>query len=517
VRKVAVVAEQERERDRLDQRIREATSALAVEVRGSREKGDESPDAESLVENLALAQGIKRQLETVRTQIVRDLSHRENTQNDLRIRLESIQENSRAKAAWEEKWKIVTQRLPAASRAVPSETLTFLEQFAEWRRLRDQERELDDRIAGYRARKEKFAVDVGGFAGELGGAPGADIFAQVRRWKSDSSLARQRDAAEKGLCDRLDRLRGDSLAAEKRLRLAEAALQNFSQDLGLTESTDLSRRIDEIRRRRTAMEEASKLDARLRNLLPDFAWSDLDRELSEWSPESLDAEIASLRTRIDRVGEEEKDRFATLRELQKRMDEWNGEGRAAEIEQRRQRLISELSDAAEQYAIYRLATAALEVAVERYRERNKSPILERASRFFSLLTADRYEGLQPHDRPEGGIAVLGLRAGNGEPPHEVPVSGMSRGTCDQLYLAFRMALWEERLEKGSPLPIVLDDVLVHFDDERAAATLKAFDELAKRTQIVYFTHHRHLVELAQKTLPAERLLVRELSPPNRRT
>lgn len=87
---------------------------------------------------------------------------------------------------------------------------------------------------------------------------------------------------------------------------------------------------------------------------------------------------------------------------------------------------------------------------------------------------------------------------------------MSDGTRDQLYLALRLAVIERHLEAGQRLPLVVDDLLLHFDDERARQALVVLAELGCRTQVLFFTHHRHLVELARQALPASAYAVQEL-------
>ena len=51
---------------------------------------------------------------------------------------------------------------------------------------------------------------------------------------------------------------------------------------------------------------------------------------------------------------------------------------------------------------------------------------------------------------------------------------------------------------------------VVVDDGRAVAALKALADLSQRTQVLFFTHHRHLIDLAQKHLPSDVLFVHEL-------
>jgi uncharacterized protein YhaN len=95
----------------------------------------------------------------------------------------------------------------------------------------------------------------------------------------------------------------------------------------------------------------------------------------------------------------------------------------------------------------------------------------------------------------------------------VPVSGMSSGAADQLYLALRVAAVEDSLNHGAPLPFVADDLFINFDDHRAAAGFKVLAELARKTQVLFFTHHEHLVQVAREATATD-IHVITLAPPN---
>jgi len=45
---------------------------------------------------------------------------------------------------------------------------------------------------------------------------------------------------------------------------------------------------------------------------------------------------------------------------------------------------------------------------------------------------------------------------------------------------------------------IVDDVLICFDDERTEAALEVFADLSSKTQVVYFTHHARILDLAHK-------------------
>ena len=90
---------------------------------------------------------------------------------------------------------------------------------------------------------------------------------------------------------------------------------------------------------------------------------------------------------------------------------------------------------------------------------------------------------------------------------------MSDGSHDQLYLALRLASLESWLETHEPVPFVVDDILLNFDDARATAALRALAELSRRTQVLFFTHHRHIIELARGHLAHNVVFVHELPGP----
>ena len=72
---------------------------------------------------------------------------------------------------------------------------------------------------------------------------------------------------------------------------------------------------------------------------------------------------------------------------------------------------------------------------------------------------------------------------------------MSRGTIEQLYLCLRLGLADSFAHRSVSLPIVLDDVLVNFDPDRAAAVATELAATAGSHQMVFLTCHPHLAEM----------------------
>jgi uncharacterized protein YhaN len=88
---------------------------------------------------------------------------------------------------------------------------------------------------------------------------------------------------------------------------------------------------------------------------------------------------------------------------------------------------------------------------------------------------------------------------------------MSDGSQDQLYLALRLASPEKFSAAGEPLPLLADDALVNFDNARARAALKVLANLGPKTQVIFFTHHQHMVHLATEAVDGQILTIEELN------
>ena len=130
-------------------------------------------------------------------------------------------------------------------------------------------------------------------------------------------------------------------------------------------------------------------------------------------------------------------------------------------------------------------------AIEAYREKHQGPVLSKASELFSRLTLGDHSALSTGFGDDDRPVLVAIRK-NGE---QIAVEGLSDGTRDQLYLALRLAAIEYHVATVAACPVILDDILINSDDARAFAALEVIGDLAKRTQVLFFTHHRRLVEL----------------------
>ncbi|MBP8640171.1 MAG: AAA family ATPase [Oscillospiraceae bacterium] len=151
-------------------------------------------------------------------------------------------------------------------------------------------------------------------------------------------------------------------------------------------------------------------------------------------------------------------------------------------------LLAEQEKLTKEYNALVLALDTLKDAGEEISHRITPRLSTRTAEIFSKLTAARYDSilldreLKAAVRPEGDSI-----------PRDTAL--LSTGTVDQLYLAVRLAICELALPTDKACPIILDDALVNFDDERCEKALKLLRELSSDRQIVLFTCHRREAEL----------------------
>jgi uncharacterized protein YhaN len=225
---------------------------------------------------------------------------------------------------------------------------------------------------------------------------------------------------------------------------------------------------------------------------------ELRREASEISSvHDVEARIDELDHLIDQASVELDQATSTVAQLELGMKQYEEplEG-AAQAQMEAESHLAHAKELALRYVRLKLSHAILSRAIEHLRDRSQGPVLARASAIFQVLTLGSFTklavDLDEHDKP----VIKGVRPGGAE----TSVTGMSDGTRDQLYLALRVASLERLAETGDPLPLVLDDVLVQFDEDRARAALGVLGALARSMQVLLFTHHEKTALLAKEAV-----------------
>ena len=176
-----------------------------------------------------------------------------------------------------------------------------------------------------------------------------------------------------------------------------------------------------------------------------------------------------------------------------------GGDRAASINAEIEVIKSELEEQIDRFLLVHLAERVLDRVTDRYARENQPAILQYTSDLLARITEGRH--LRVVVQPETRSLATVDRQGQLRQPAD-----LSSGTREQLFLALRLAYILDHCDRSEPLPVIMDDVLVNFDDARAAASLATLRDAARATQVILLTCHRRWLEIARTVAPDARIL-----------
>jgi uncharacterized protein YhaN len=259
---------------------------------------------------------------------------------------------------------------------------------------------------------------------------------------------------------------------------------------------------EEFRRMAREHADRSKLESTRRELLTRLHRHSGPGEAAEAFREKLQmTDIQEVRDEYVRLTETEgelAEQRDTLREelgraetlIQQLIDEKE----ASALRVQRAVLMEKLREHAERWARLTLAGELLVRARDRFQTERQPAVIKRAQKIFASVTNGRYENVIAPPG-EQRVAVV-ERSGRPKQPSE-----LSRGTREQLYLALRFGLILEFGERAESLPVIVDEVLVNFDPDRAQRAAEAFAELSLTNQVLVFTCHPSTVEAFKSAQP----------------
>jgi uncharacterized protein YhaN len=467
-------------------------------VKGEKALGDLVKRARKFIEKEDKRRRNREQLENEKFQRDQELA-------DAKLKVKSSERNL---AQWQKDWEEAVRPLGLEAGAIPPQANAVMNELKD---LFDRLKEagiLQKRIEGMDRDVAQFGKRVSALADtvakDLRALPAEGAAAELNR-----RLTRARTAESKKQTLQ-EQLSVEKIRLEKSIQSitrTETQLTGMCKEAGCSSYDDLPEAEKRSEKRLQIEAELSNLDERLLNLSGGVTIDDFIKEALKVDPDGINGDIELLNGEIERLNKEKSDLNQTIGEERNELSKMDGSARAAEVAEDIQIPIGRLENDIEKYARLKIASKVLNQAIEKYRDKSQGPILNRASALFQQITGGSFEGVRAEFDDNGKPMLVGARANGGE---IVSVNGMSDGTADQLYLALRLAGLEEYLDKNEPIPFIVDDILIKFDDARAAATLQALAKLSAKTQIIFFTHHRHLVELSEKNVDSAALIKHNL-------
>jgi uncharacterized protein YhaN len=201
----------------------------------------------------------------------------------------------------------------------------------------------------------------------------------------------------------------------------------------------------------------------------------------------LSESLNDVESRLDRL----KSEHATLEEQIRQLI---NDDRISEIRTKEEELIQELSSYAEEWAGVRLTQMLIRMARKKFENQQQPGVRAEAGRFFKQMTDNGYQSIMA-PIGENRIEVVCKDSSRKE------LTQLSRGTAEQLYLSLRFGFIREFTKTSIPLPVIMDEILVNFDRQRALATARGILELSREHQVLYFTCHSETVKMFRQVAP----------------
>ncbi len=420
-------------------------------------------------------------------------------ENELKDAYEQKQTAMNALQDWKSNWLIAVQPLGLNEDDFPATVNEVILELEELFKKIDQVASHKKRIRGIDRDTEHYEKHVQDFVSQY--APEleklsvaqtvTELYALLEKTKQDSTALQEHQQQQKSRETVLEKAQREMEKANQVLStLCEQARCEKIEELEAVEERFLQ---TEIKKKDLKRVETQLLDygggLTIEELIVKTETLDID---------TLPEKIRETETQLETLNQQLLELSEDIGSKTNALENMDGGGKAAEAAEKLENCAAEIREGVERYLLVQLSFLILQRQIEHYRKEKQNPLLLSASQYFTKLTLGSFAALQTDfDEKTDTPILVGLRPDG----TQVLVEGMSDGTRDQLYLSLRLAHLEQYLEKHEPIPFIVDDILINFDDQRAEALLHTLAELSQKTQILLFSHHHHLVELAQSCLP----------------
>nr|MCS5621477.1 hypothetical protein [Nitrospinaceae bacterium] len=215
--------------------------------------------------------------------------------------------------------------------------------------------------------------------------------------------------------------------------------------------------------------------------------------------EEIKQKLSRLRVELEELHSDREQLLQDIGETRNEIEKLSSNNELIAKQTQLEFLKQQLQSLAREWATYKGALVLLDAAKQKFEKTRQPVVIRSAENLFSQITGGSYHRIiKPIDQDD--LLIENDR-------HERKgVLEMSRGTRQQLYLAMRFGLINEYETHAEPLPAVMDDVFVNFDDERDERIIKILSQFSKKRQVIVFTCHQRSLE-AYKNIGATPITV----------
>ena len=439
----------------------------------------------------------------------------EHSLKESEIRLKRKQDELKAVGTdlsnWKQEWIEAIKGLGLEKDVHPEHATETFDNLLSFFDKYDKSEDLRKRIYGMDQVKKEFDEKVFEFAYGIGlKGEGLEASAIAAQLNSDLNSAYEARASLIKIESQLKEIKQEIENAEITSRNSKEQLAALRNQAKVETDEELVEAGEKSKNKRDLQTKLDMLEQELNRNGDGLSIEEIERESEVLEVDAIESELGIVAGKLEELRSERDELRDRRQTFQNEINAKDGSTLATSASEDAEEYLASIASSAEQYLRLQAAVLILEQRIENYRKTNQAPVLSRAGELFSKLTLGSYAGLRDELDDKGNPILLGVRPDD----KEVAVDGMSDGSRDQLYLALRLATLEQHLDKGEPTPFVVDDILIGFDDNRTRVCLEVLAELASSTQVILFSHHRRVIELAKLINAKAGVFIHEVSKEN---
>ena len=414
-------------------------------------------------------------------------------QNKLNSKLLALEKKKSKLAEMEAEWSALRSRYTGLPEKVDDANIYVLklkDLFSCVKESHEMQSDINNKLSACKT----YEIKAKGLAASLA-APLGDSLSQ---WVNDVvvrlSAAGNESSKYQQIQERLDQNTEDIRVAQMELDESEPELQQMFDKFSCVDADSLGIMVERSVCCKKLKESCRLQEQAVRAAGDELPLDKLEAEASEVvDPDALATQLAQVKEELQKFPAELEKMINALADKRSNFNTLNGNDDTAAVQtQLAEQYLAEVDRYWIEYLRVEMARRLLDRTISDFREQNEDTVIKRASRFFHRLTLGRYNEIAVEY--DNDIPYLeAIQADNGS----LRVAQLSDGTRDQMFLSLRLAFVEKHLESSGPIPLIMDDILVNFDDQRTKATLEILHDLSEKTQILYFTHHQSVVDLAK--------------------
>ncbi len=416
---------------------------------------------------------------------------------DHRARLKVFKEAEASKSRWLEQWEKACQRTVFGESDIPlvsemKEIITTLDQLIP---KASELNSLMDRIEKMKVDENRFTQNVRELAHELG-IEGDDV---LKLWNSVEEHVQNNlriHSENKNTKVDLENRIEEKLGLEEDLSRINKNIEEFGiryDEKNLDAIKNCCARAERYQELKT---KEKKILENIRKAMELPTKQEAIDQVKDLDMAELESEKGSLEGKLSECEIVRDERQATLGEARRELETVSGDDSVARIKEYHENLLIDLQEKVRTHLKNKFGIIAMEHAIRKFRDTHKSEMMTLASQIFSKISCGNYKSL-------GTTLVKNKEILTVEPKEGGTMfsQDLSKGTRFQLYLALRIAGFYEIMKSNRSAPFLADDILETFDNERTAEALQVLEEMGERCQVIYFTHHEHILDIARKVCP----------------